>query len=71
VRELAFLPDNQLDSVRMYIETILTESKRVKKNNRSLKGIWSNKGFEKIADFEAELKEVRKQLSDAILTRQF
>jgi hypothetical protein len=49
----------------------LTEAKGVKKNNRSLKGIWSNKGFEKIADLEGELKEARKQLSDAILTRQF
>jgi len=71
VRELFLLPDNKLDSVRMYIETILTESKRLTKSNRSLKGIWSNKGFEKIADLEGELKEVRKQLSDAILTKQF
>jgi len=71
VRELVLLPDNQLDSVRMYTETILTESKHVKKSNRSLKGIWSNKGFEKNVDFEGELKETRKQLSDVILTRQF
>jgi hypothetical protein len=71
VRELALLPDNKLDSVRMYIESILPAAKRATKNNRSLKGIWSNKGFEKIVDLEGELKEVRKQLTDAILTRQF
>lgn len=71
VRELSLLPDHELDNVRIYIESILPAAKRATKNNRSLKGIWSNKGFEKIANFEAELKEVRKQLTDAILTKQF
>jgi len=71
VRELSLLPDYELDRIRMYIESILPASKRPVKNNRSLKGIWSNKGFEKIANFETELKEVRKQLTDAILTKQF
>jgi len=71
VRELALLPDHELDSVRMCIESIFPAAKRATKNNRSLKGILSNKGFEKIADLEGELKEIRKQLSDAILTKQF
>ena len=48
VRELSFLPDNKLDSVRMYIEAILTESERSTKSKRSLKGIWHDKGFEKL-----------------------
>ena len=69
MRELSLLPDNKLDSVRMYIESILIESKRLTKSNRSLKGIWSNKGFEKIVNLENELKETRKQLSDTILTK--
>jgi hypothetical protein len=48
VRELSLLPDHELDRIRMYIESILPASKRPAKNNRSLKGIWSNKGFEKL-----------------------
>lgn len=71
VRELSLLPDHELDGVRMYIESILPAAKRATQNNRSLKGIWSNKGFEKIADLEGELKEARKQLSGATLKRQF
>jgi len=71
VRELSLIPDNKLDSIRLYINAVLTESKPLAKNNRSLKGIWSNKGFEKIADLEDELKEARKQLSEAILAKQF
>lgn len=71
VRELSLIPDNKLDSVRMYIHSILNEAKQLTKSNRSLKGIWSNnKGFESIADLENEIKQARKQLSDTILKRQ-
>ncbi|MDZ7360776.1 MAG: hypothetical protein ONB46_08635 [candidate division KSB1 bacterium] len=70
LRELSLIPDNKLDSVRMYIDSILKESKQLAKSNRSLKGIWRNKGFENIADLEAEIKQARKQLSSAILSRQ-
>lgn len=71
VRELSLIPDHKLDSLQMYIAEILTESKQYTKNNRSLKGIWSNKDFDKIADLEGELKGARKQLSAAILAKQF
>lgn len=70
MRELSLIPDNKLDSIRMYINAVLTESKPLTQSNRSLKGIWSNKGFEKIVDLEGELKEARKQLSEAILAKQ-
>ena len=69
-RELSLIPTHKLESVRRYIDAILSESKPLTKDNRSLKGIWSNKRFEEIADLEGELKDARKQLSDAILTRQ-
>jgi len=70
IRDLSRIPDNKLDSVRKYIDSILIESKQHTRKNQSLKGIWSNAGFEKITDLEGEIKEVRKQLSDAILRRQ-
>jgi hypothetical protein len=71
VRELSLIPDHKLDSVRMYIDAILTESKRITKSSRSLKGIWSNRGFEEIIDLEGEIKEMSKHISDATLGRQF
>ncbi len=70
VRELSLIPESKLDSIRMYINSILRESKPITKSNRSLQGIWSDKGFEKITDLEAEVREARKQLSDSILKRQ-
>ena len=71
VKELSLIPDEKLDRVRMYIDSILMESQQLAKSGRSLRGIWSNKGFEEIVDLEKELKEARKQLDDAILEKQF
>jgi hypothetical protein len=71
VRGLSLIPDSKLDSIRKYIDSIIMESRPIIKSNRSLQGIWSDKGFEKITDLEAEIREVRKQLSDSILKRQF
>jgi hypothetical protein len=71
VRELSLIPESKLDSIRMYIDSILRDSKPLAKSNRSLQGIWSEKGFEKISDLDAEIRETRKQLSDSILKRQF
>lgn len=66
---LSLIPDDKLNQVEKYVNTILSKSKIITKNNRSLKGIWKNKGFDKIIDLEAEIKEVRKQLGDSILNR--
>ncbi|HLF88830.1 MAG TPA: hypothetical protein VI451_07810 [Anaerolineales bacterium] len=70
IRDLARIPDNKLDSVRKYIDSILAESKQRTRKNQSLKGIWKDAGFEKIADLEEEIKNTKKQLSDSILKRQ-
>jgi hypothetical protein len=40
-------------------------------SNSSLKGIWKDKGFEKIIDLDAELKEARQELGSSILARKF
>ena len=71
VKELSLIPDEKLDSVRTCIDAILMESQQLIKSGRSLKGIWSNKGFEKIIDLEGELKKARKESDDAILKKQF
>lgn len=70
VQELSLLPDHKLDSVRAYIQTILIEAKTVK-SNRSLRGIWKDRGFEQISNLESAVKEARKELNDSILKRKF
>ncbi|MFQ5639039.1 MAG: hypothetical protein ACE5IR_13730 [bacterium] len=35
----------------------------------NLKGIWKNKGFEKIADLDSELKSIQGELSESILKK--
>lgn len=69
VKELSNIPENKLDQVKTYIKSLLPESKATVKKNRSLKGIWKDKGFERITDLEAELEEVRRHMNESILKR--
>ena len=70
VKELSFVPDNQIDKVKTFIEFILFNTgKTGKKSTQSLHGIWKNKGFEKIVDLESEIKAIRKQFNDSILNK--
>jgi len=70
-RVLSVVPLHSLDKIKEYIETFIAESETAKLRNRSLKGIWKNKGFENIADPDTELKAVRKEMEDSILRRKF
>jgi len=69
-KDLSFIPDNQIDHVKTFIEFLLFRTgKTSKKNTRSLQGIWKDKGFEKIVDLESEIKTIRKELNDSILNK--
>ena len=70
IRELSFIPDESLDRIMTYIESVINELNLPAKNSRSLKGIWKDKGFEKIADLETEIKEARKILGNSILGKE-
>ncbi len=70
-RVLSVVPLHSLDKIKEYIETFIAESETARLRNRSLKGIWKNKGFENIADPDTELKAVRKEMEDSILRRKF
>ncbi len=70
-RVLSMVPHDNLDKIREYIETFIAESETAKLRNRTLKGIWKNKGFENIADLDTELKAVRREMEDSILRRKF
>jgi hypothetical protein len=71
VNALSRVPGNSLDKIKAYIDTFVTESDKAKQRKCSLKGIWKDKGFEKITDLDAELKEVRQHLGTSILERKF
>jgi hypothetical protein len=69
-KDLSFIPDNQIDHVKTFIEFLLFRiGKTTKKNTHSLQGIWKDKGFEKIVDLESEIKTIRKELNDSILNK--
>lgn len=71
VNALSRVPVSSLDKIKAYIDSFVTEPDKPKQRNSSLKGIWKNKGFEKITDLDAELKKARQQLGNTILARKF
>ena len=71
VNALSRVPGSSLDKIKAYIDTFVAASDKSTQCNSSLKGIWKNKGFEKIIDLDAELQEARQQLGNSILARKF
>jgi len=71
INSLAHVPTGSLDSIKAYIDKIMAESNQSQADRRSLKGIWKDKGFEKIADLETELKAIRQELEQSTLERKF
>jgi hypothetical protein len=68
-RDLPLLSERKLEEVKDFVGFILAKSGVPKRRVVKLKGIWQNKGFEKI-DIESELKSIRKETSDSILRRE-
>lgn len=64
-QQLAFLSDQQLEKIDQYLKTLFTPATE---NNQSLKGIWKNKGFEKLDEI-SELKKIRQELNQSILKK--
>ena len=69
INKIAKLPEQKIYEVDNYIQKILLQLKFEKPKPVSLKGIWKNKGFEKIADLEAEVNQIRNELNDSILKK--
>ena len=64
------LPDQKLGEVEKFVKSIWAQLEVAPSKPISLKGIWKNKGFEKISDLESELKLVRSELSNSILKKE-
>ena len=71
IQKITQLPEKKLGEVETFLKRLLSQLKVEPRKPISLKGIWKNKGFEKISDLESELKSIRSELSDAILKREF
>ena len=71
MQKITQLPEQKLGEVETFLKRIFSQLKVEHPKPISLKGIWKNKGFEKIADLESELKIIRSELSDFILKREF
>ncbi len=68
--DLFILPDNQLDKVRTYLRSLLEEVKAASASSDNLYGMWYGTGFENITDLDAEVKQIRQEMSASILERE-
>lgn len=69
IHKITNLPEQKIFEVDNFLQTIFAQLKVEKSKPINLKGIWKNKGFEKIPDIEAEIKDIRTELNDSILQK--
>lgn len=69
IEDLTHIPDSALDEIQAYVRAVLNKAHRPPQSRQSLAGIWRGKGFEKIVDLEAELREARKEMTGSIARR--
>jgi hypothetical protein len=72
LRELGDVPSERLEEIDNFLKSILSETPKKKvKEPVSLKGIWKNKGFEKVVDLENEIRSSRKEMGNQLMKRKF
>lgn len=69
INKIAQLPEEKISEVDKYLQQILLQFKFEKPKPINLKGIWKNKGFEKIADLELEIRKIRIELNESTLKK--
>lgn len=68
-RDLEEIPQARLAEVDRYLKSFRLKKKSKAKQLQTLKGIWANKGFEKIINTENEIILSRKELGQQILSK--
>ena len=68
-RDLEEIPQARLAEVDRYLKSLRFKKKLRTKQPQTLKGIWANKGFEKIIDIEREISSSRMELGQQILSK--
>jgi hypothetical protein len=69
VRDLDRLEVDGLGEIRTQVAALLAATGKKGGERKSLAGIWQGHGFERIVDLEGEIREARKDLSEAIARR--
>jgi len=68
--KISQIPEQKLEEVDMFLKSIVSQLNLTSSKPISLKGIWKNKGFEKISDLGSELKSIRSKLNNSILKKE-
>jgi hypothetical protein len=70
LKGLEEIPADRLVDIENLIKSILSQSPQKKdKEPKTLKGIWANKGFEKIVDLEGEIRKTREEIQNQLLQK--
>lgn len=64
------LPEQEFHEVDKFVKRLLEKLQIEQPKPISLKGIWKDKGFERIPSLEKELKLVRAEMADAVLRKE-
>lgn len=70
ISNLSFVPAHKLDDINNFVQYVLYANQAKKKKKVSVKGIWKNKGFEKI-DVEKQLKTFRRGIRENLDKKEF
>ncbi len=65
------IPVEKLDEIEISLKNIISQFNLAPSEPVNLKGIWKNKGFEKISNLESELKCIKSDLNNSILNREY
>jgi len=63
------LPEKEIDAVEKFVARLLAQKEVDKPMPISLAGMWKGRGFERIADLESEILQIRAELGNSILRR--
>ena len=70
IKKLSRVSEKDLDRIKICIESVLAEYAAITQTEHSLKGIWKDKGFDRLEDLEREIRQTRKELGDSILKKE-
>lgn len=63
------IPPTKMEEVSDFIEFLLKKHARRGRNIIKFEGIWQGLGFEKLANLESQIRELRKETNDLLSNR--
>ena len=71
IHKISKLPEKKIPDVEKYIQKIISQIDSESTKPINLKGLWKNKGFEKLGDLEKEINTVKNEMNNSILKKAF